>query len=85
MRFPVPNSVRRGSIWFSHEGRGPHISLVFREMGDFTDADRSVRRIESERVGAVVSHISEQGRDAPNFLFVPLDRRRGRLSVRKGA
>jgi hypothetical protein len=26
--------------WFSHKGRVPHISLVFREMWDSTDVDR---------------------------------------------
>ena len=29
-------SLSGGCIWFPHEGRVPHISLVFREMWDTT-------------------------------------------------
>ena len=29
-----------GYLWFPHEGRVPHISLVFREMWDTTNVDR---------------------------------------------
>ena len=48
-------------LWFPHEGRVPHISLVCREMWDTTDVDGQVHRM--NRVleeGAVVSHISRK-------------------------
>src|ERR1700677_3444835 len=52
------NVMGRGP-WFSHEGRVPHISLVFGEMWDTTDVGRKVHRMnQSQREDAVVSHIS---------------------------
>ena len=51
----------RENCWFEYKGRVPHISLVFREMWDTTDVDRSVHRMNREsRGGAVVSHISRK-------------------------
>ena len=48
-------------LWFPHQGRVPHISLVFREMWETADVDRQVHRMNRELTeGAVVSHISRK-------------------------
>ena len=38
-------------LWFRNKGRGPHISLVFREMWDTSEVDRSVRQMHPSREG----------------------------------
>jgi hypothetical protein len=46
-------------------GRVPHISLVFREMWDTTNVDRSVRRVNQESEGRCsgIPHLAKNERD----------------------
>jgi hypothetical protein len=50
---------------FPHGGRVPHISLVFREMWDTTDVDRSVHRMNRESEGRCIGipHLAKNQRD----------------------
>ena len=71
MRTPVTNSVPQGEASGSLTKQVPHISLVFREMWDTTDVDRSVHRMtrESEGRSSGIPHLAKNERDAPNFLY----------------
>ena len=52
----------------------PHISLVFREMWDTTDVDRSVHRMNRESEGRCsgIPHLAKNQRDVghPAFLCI---------------
>ena len=72
MRTPHTNSVPRGGcLWFPHEGRVPHISLVFREMWDTTDVDRLVHGMNRESEGwcSGIPHLAKNERDVGHPSF----------------
>ena len=48
---PMPDLHTAVYLWFPHEGRVPHTSLVFRETWDTSDVDRSVHRMNRESEG----------------------------------
>jgi hypothetical protein len=62
-----------GHSWFPHEGRVPHISLVFREMWDTTNVEHSVHRMnrESEGKSGGIPHLAKNERDMghPSFAW----------------
>ena len=72
---------RRGVfLRFPDKGRVPHVSLVFREMWDITDVDRSVHRMNQESEGRCsgIPHLAKNERDMghPPFVWEPGHSRR---------
>ena len=57
---------------FPDGGRVPHISLVFREMWDTTDVDRSVYRVNLQLEGRSrgIPHLAKNERDVGHPAFV---------------
>ena len=54
------------------QGRVPHISLVFREMWDTTNVDRSMHRMNRESKGRCIGipHLAKNERDVGHPAFV---------------
>ncbi len=65
------NAMGRG-LWLPDEGRVPHISLVFREMWDTANVDRSVHRTNrnSEEWCSGIPHLAKNERDVGHPAFV---------------
>ena len=59
-------------LWFPHEGRVPHISLVCREMWDTTDVDGQVHRMNRVVRGRCsgIPHLAKNERDMGHSAFV---------------
>ncbi len=64
--------MRGFHLWFLDEGRVPHISLVFREMWDTTNVDRSTPRMNQESEGGCsgIPHLAKNQRDVGHPAFV---------------
>ena len=59
-------------LWLPYEGRVPHISLVFREMWDTINVDRSVHGTNPESEGRCsgIPHLAKNERDVGHPAFV---------------
>ncbi len=69
---PRENIDLSSCLWLPDEGRVPHISLVFREMWDTTNVDRSMHRMNRESKGSSIGipHLAKNERDVGHPAFV---------------